>query len=97
MPPASSNLTEPLPTAAAARRALEAKNIATFEKWRDETFSPQRALWAKRWQQENPRFDLPLLLPSGQKQVIEQDLKKSLEAISNYDAAEFRKLLIKMP
>ena len=75
------------------RRAEEAKNIALFEKWRDEKFAPQRLTWAEKWQRDKPKFELPLLLPSGQNKVIGLDLKNSLESISNYDAAEFRKLL----
>jgi hypothetical protein len=34
-----------------------------------------------------------LILPSGQTKVIERELPQSLEAISNYDANVFRKLL----
>lgn len=81
------------PTSAAARRAREVQNITSFEKWRDETFVPQRNAWADRWKRDEPKFDLPLLLPAGQKKVIEQDLPQSLQAISNYDATVFRTLL----
>lgn len=80
-------------TTAAARRAAEAANITLFEKWRDEQFAPQRQAWAARWKVQQPKFDLPLTLPAGQKQIIEQDLPRSLQAISNYDAAAFRRLL----
>lgn len=76
-----------------ARREREAQNIVTFEKWRTESFDPKRQAWADRWRRKDPPFDLPLLLPSGHKQVIERDLPNSLQAISNYDAEEFRKLL----
>lgn len=75
------------------RRAEEAKNIALYKQWRDGTFTRQRQDWAARWQQDKPKFDLPLLLPSGQKMVIGDALPKSLEAISNYDAEVFKKLL----
>ncbi len=81
------------PKNALERRMRETKTISTFETWRDETFAPKRKSWADQWQLQNPKFELPLLLPSGQKQVIEANLPQSLEAISNYDAAVFRKLL----
>ncbi|MES2793902.1 MAG: multiheme c-type cytochrome [Planctomycetota bacterium] len=80
-------------TSASERRAAEAANIALFEKWRDDVFAPQRQAWANRWERQKPPFDLPLILPSGQKQVIERNLPQSLQAISNYDAAVFRRLL----
>ena len=83
----------------AARRAADAANIAIFEKWRTESLAPKREAWADRWLSEDPPFDLPLRLPAGQKQVIKDDLPHSLEAISNYDAAVFRRLLedLKLP
>lgn len=80
-------------TTAAERRAAEAANIALFEKWRDNEFAPQRQAWANRWQVQKPKFDLPLLLPAGQKQIIQEGLPQSLNAISNYDAAAFKQLL----
>ena len=80
-------------TTAAARRTAEAANIAIFEKWRDEKFAPQRQEWASRWEVKQPPFDLPLMLPSGQKKIIGDELPRSLRAISNYDSAVFRKLL----
>ena len=83
-------------TTAAARRAIEAANIAHFENWRDHQFTPPRQAWANRWKVQQPMFELPLMLPSGQRQTIQEDLPRSLKAISNYDAAEFKQLLDKM-
>lgn len=80
-------------TSAAARRARETQNISLFEKWRDESFAPTRQTWADLWNRKDPKFALPLLLPAGQKQVIERELPQSLQAISNYDAVLFRQLL----
>lgn len=78
---------------AAERRQREARAISIFETWRDKSYAPQRAAWAARWKLPSPQFELPLLLPSGQQQVIENTLPQSLNAISNYDAAIFRKLM----
>lgn len=87
------------PASAAERRAAEAANIATLEKWRSAAYAPQRQIWAERWVRKDPPFELPLRLPAGQQQVIKDSLPQSLEAISNYDATVFRRLLeeLKLP